>query len=254
MRLPRHRRLSGQLARPLEGGWDLLRILAIAFVLLRVSGASGQSGYLPLAVGNSWTFAHIFDETRSEVEGGEAYAQVEVTIEVLSASVVDGVEYFRLSSAPYDWPPLPLFFPSGGLLRWRDDGSLEMLGAGGVRTALRFSAIPAVYSSEETGVSIEVRGNAASSRWPRESVEFRSRDMLPDQGRSCISFAPDYGFTLAGDALATSDHLVYENTLTPLRAVIDGRSVSYTGVTESAVAPVSWADVKAGKKPAPTNR
>jgi hypothetical protein len=250
MSLLPHRKLSGQSPRQHERGRSLPKILAIAVsISLQAGGASGQSHLLPLAVGNSWTFEHTVYDIATDYYSGV----VELTIEVLSKSAVDGHDYFRLSSPPYDVPAMPRYFPSGALLRWRDDGSLALLSASGATTILQFSVLPHSYIHRETGALIKAEEWSPTSRYPRPRTGFGINvDGMLRGGSSHISFSPNYGFAHAGQARFSTDYVSYDNQLTPVRAIIAGRSISYAHVT--AVAAASWAAVKVDTRRAPIHQ
>ena len=108
--------------------------------------------FVPLAVGNRWTYEHLYwngsytdegpgydIEVRKpfEISGyphGEGNAlpprsllfsmDNRLTIEITHTERIDGREYFVFSDAEYDWPPLPEFFWAGKKMRWSDEGFL----------------------------------------------------------------------------------------------------------------------------------
>ena len=109
------------------------------------------SEYVPLAVGNSWTYEHSYVNGSYTDEGPkydiEARKPFEIpgyphgegnalpprsllfsnrilTIEITHTERIDGQEYFVFSDADYDWPPLREFFWAGKKVRWSDEGFL----------------------------------------------------------------------------------------------------------------------------------
>ena len=90
--------------------------------------------YVPLTVGNSWTYEHVYT---SALHGIEELLPLEdewsfppdslllpertVTIEITHTEVIDGLEYFVFSDADYDWPPFPSFFWEGKKVRLSDE-------------------------------------------------------------------------------------------------------------------------------------
>ena len=109
------------------------------------------SEYVPLAVGNRWTYEHSYVNGSYTDEGPgydiEARKPFEIpgyphgegnalpprsllfsnrilTIEITHTERIDGQEYFVFSDADYDWPPLPEFFWAGKKVRWSDEGFL----------------------------------------------------------------------------------------------------------------------------------
>ena len=120
------------------------------------------SDFLPLKVGNRWTFTHEYLNDmyfardslwpdiananqqeywepyfkQYEIPGypmdGESYpsdslARPEVavlSVEITHTEWIDGVEYFVFSEPSYSWPPLPIFFFAGQKVRLSEDGIL----------------------------------------------------------------------------------------------------------------------------------
>ena len=94
--------------------------------------------YVPLEVGNRWTYEHRYFNDAHSI--GEPFAipgyppgdppdsltraNKIVTIEITHTEVIDGVEYFVFSDADYAWPPLPDFFWGGKKVRLSDEGFL----------------------------------------------------------------------------------------------------------------------------------
>ena len=110
--------------------------------------------YLPLAVGNRWTYEHFYrNESYPKPGGGVWHVPIEdwklfeipgyphgegnalppdfllranrpLTIEITHTERIDGREYFVFSDAEYDWPPLPDFFWAGKKVRLSEEGFL----------------------------------------------------------------------------------------------------------------------------------
>ena len=147
----------------------MVRYNYIALVLLfSLSPAAAQdeggseeinpSEYVPLTVGNSWTYEHYhWNNTYLQqgslwdpdiVERLKPFVDVEIpryphgegnalppdsllepvdrilTIEITHTERIDGREYFVFSDAEYDWPPLPAWFWAGKKVRLSDEGAL----------------------------------------------------------------------------------------------------------------------------------
>ena len=88
--------------------------------------------YLPLAVGNSWTYGHtyigLYPEDLEDIDTSEwtAYiAPLHFTITVERTEVIDGKTYYVLSDMPADWPPAPSYFIAGKKLRWEGTNLME---------------------------------------------------------------------------------------------------------------------------------
>ena len=110
------------------------------------------SDYVPLAVGNRWTYEHFY-WNNSYPHGGWSGWNLEdlkpleipsyphgwdnpmppdslttvkriLTIEITHTEMIDGLEYFVFSSDDYAWPPLPEFFWGGKKVRLSAEGFL----------------------------------------------------------------------------------------------------------------------------------
>ena len=128
----------------------LIRVLP---VLLGLSGALPTvateyqaSDYLPLAVGNSWTYSHeLWDRKDNEGErrlGDRSQWPTfletsQFTIEVLRTEELDGQTYYVISDMPSFWPPPPPHFIAGKKLRWAGTHLMEHRG-GGEQALYRF--------------------------------------------------------------------------------------------------------------------
>ena len=94
------------------------------------------SDYLPLAVGNSWTYDHeYYDIERrfGDYDQWPAYfaqESSEFTIEVLRTEELDGQTYYVISEMPSNWPPPPPHFIAGKKLRWEGTHLMEHSGSG----------------------------------------------------------------------------------------------------------------------------
>lgn len=108
--------------------------------------------FLPLQVGNQWTYVHRYEnyaygsawwERNPEIRmlfeiPGYPYdndypehppysllrIEREFTIEITHTEMIDGLEYFVFSHADYDWPPIPNLFWAGQQVRLSDEGVL----------------------------------------------------------------------------------------------------------------------------------
>ena len=125
-----------------------LRTKTIQLTLAALVGLSGAlpavateyqaSDYLPLAVGNSWTYHHYYRDVVGEREEGyddqwPAYFAREFsafTIEVLRTEELDGQTYYVISEMPSNWPPPPPHFIAGKKLRWEGTQLMGHSGSG----------------------------------------------------------------------------------------------------------------------------
>ncbi len=144
------------LSRPLG---SVKHLLAAVLVGLLDSGSAiaDASDWLPLAVGNSWTYAHQYREygkDRSQWTNYTAQFSTlgtpQFTLSVLRTEVIDGKTYFVISDMPEYWPPVPPQFIAGKKLRWVGDQLMERT-ADGEQALFRFGG-----TSGASGASGEV--------------------------------------------------------------------------------------------------
>ena len=114
------------------------------------------SDYLPLAVGNSWTYSHeLWDRKDNEGErrlGDRSQWPTfletgQFTIEVLRTEELDGQTYYVISDMPSFWPPAPPHFIAGKKLRWEGTHLIEHSGSG-EQALYRFDG------ADETGYTV----------------------------------------------------------------------------------------------------
>ena len=120
---------------------SLIVLLVIMWLSWRSSHAEEEvpdapaASYLPLEVGNSWTYTHeVYDEGVGVLEEWHEYSG-EVTITVERIEVQGGHAYYAISNMPETGPPAPPYFIAGRKLRWdgidlvelTDDGREEWL-------------------------------------------------------------------------------------------------------------------------------
>ena len=178
-----------------------------------VPGDLNFRDFVPLEVGNRWTFSHeYYNElywvstmgwdlktrayfSRFEVPGypidGEDRppeyqmypAPVTLTVEITHTEWINGEEYFVFSKPSYSWPPLPMFFLAGQRVRWsKEEGILYLsISLPGVEPPL-FTDVPlyefGMLSSEyDYAVNHNEQSNSSLS-WPwSERIEVH-RSML----------------------------------------------------------------------------
>ena len=227
------------------------------FPLLCVSGpgafavGAGEyvaSDYLPLAVGNSWTYEHAY--TSSDIDYAEwptyldqAPETPQFTITVERTEELDGETYYAISDMPALWPPSPPHFIAGKKLRWEGTHLMEYTG-GGEQALYRFDG------ADETGysVSTDVGDNLVTVTTGLKPTSWYSfsfhEDSVIDWSRGC-SFRVNFGNSSCGWRIHGEDHPIFINEVTSLRAVIGGTAVEY----EDALIPTSsssstWGEVK----------
>ena len=243
-----------------------MALLSLSGVLPAVATDYEASDYLPLAVGNSWTYAHeyyAFDTNNGGFEQysayvdqfpipapGEPYGFPEFTISVLNTEVIDGKTYYVLSDMPANWPPAPPHFIAGKKLRWEGTHLME-------RTTDGEQAIYRFDGANDTGYAVEtdegdtrVTVIAGDDSLPWLS----SGDPFPWHGfyfHGHLAGTRVYGFTLGyglhrgGWGIAASDHPLFTNGVKLVRAVLGGRTLDATGpLTPTGTSSSSWGQVK----------
>ena len=228
------------------------------FPLLCVSGpgafavGAGEyvaSDYLPLAVGNSWTYHHHYRDLYAEEEEGY-YDQwpvyfgqeaSEFTIAVERTEELDGQTYYVISDLPALWPPSPPHFIAGKKLRWEGTHLMEYTG-GGKQALYRFDGPDETgytVSSDEGNDTVTVKAGTAPVPW--YSFKFHGEA----EGSRACGYVAGYGVASCGWGISGEDHPIFENDVRALRAVLDGTTVEY----EDALIPTSsssstWGEVK----------
>ncbi len=120
-----------------------MRTQMIRFILAGVIGLSlvqptvatdyAATDYLPLAVGNSWTYQHNYADNDADYSQWPAYTEHEFpqfTITVEREEVINDTTYYVLSDMPSNWPPAPSYFIAGKKLRWEGTHLMERTAEG----------------------------------------------------------------------------------------------------------------------------
>ncbi len=253
-------------------------LLSLSGVLPAVATDYEASDYLPLAVGNSWTYEHEYydlnDEalTSNEALGIDQYSAYvdqfpapdspvwlpEFTISVLNTEVIDGKTYYVISDMPANWPPAPPHFIAGKKLRWEGTHLMERT-TDGERSVFRFDgANDAGYTVETDEGDLLVKTIVYS-----EPVNFYAFTLHPPkpaltEKRSC-GFAENYGCVVchrsifagpsklfeAGEQEMLQGSQTFSNRVLTLRAVLGGHPVVYKDLlTPTSISPSSWGQVK----------
>ena len=253
-------------------------LLAVLLGLSRVLPADATddaAAYLPLAVGNSWTYGHAYYD--HNVDGlfypaywaqwpdpYEPFRFPRFTITVQGTQVIDGKTYYVLSEMPANWPPAPPHFIAGKKLRWAGSHLMERT-ADGEQAIFRFDGTDDDYSPTD------FYGGYLNFRFG-ESKVYRTEYAIPTTegdnwveveaglkpvpwyvfqfygngvgGRAC-GFLAGYGCNLCIWGAFGSDASVSLNELYPLRAVIDGTSVEFAdALVPTNISSSSWGQVK----------
>ncbi len=156
------------------------------------------SEYVPLAVGNSWTYEHSYwnnsysgEATRYDIEylkpfeiprypHGEGNALPPdslllpvdrvLTIEITHTERIDGREYFVFSDAEYDWPPLPDFFWAGKKVRLSDEGVLVFRWNGQEVLIFDFGELINLRGQDWLGYTMVIQESGYTTTLPEESA------------------------------------------------------------------------------------
>jgi len=104
--------------------WKASTSVLVGIVSLLCSRAVARepSDYLPLAVGNSWTYDHYYyalvESTLTSVSGRQT-----LTITITETEHISGHLYYVFDVPDHDWP-FPYFFLAGKKVRLAEDGRL----------------------------------------------------------------------------------------------------------------------------------
>ena len=230
------------------------------------------SDYLPLAVGNSWTFGHewyVNEYSRlGELDdrfipgNWPAYeAQFpntpQLTITVERTEVIDNKTYYVLSDMPSGgWPPPPPHFIAGKKLRWEGTSLVEHDGTG-EQTFFRFDG----SGGRGTGYTIPTAedDNRVTSRWSPWGVTARyvffffGYDGYGDwpTARRSVGFVAGYGLAGADEGINAEDYPVFTNALYPIQATLTSGGAGGAG-GQSGSRVVMYEDARHGT-PAPSS-
>ncbi len=222
-------------------------LLSLSGVLPAAATDFQASDYLPLTVGNSWTYEHIYHDYKDrEMSQWPAYTaqfpeEPQFTITVERTEVIDGKTYYVISDMPANWPPAPPHFIAGKKLRWEGTHLME-------RTADGEQALYRFDGANEIGYAVSTNEGAS-----RVTVE-----ILPEpvpvyvfyfhgnfEGGQGFGFLAGYGLDIGGWNIYATDYPLFRNATRSLRAVIGGTSVEYKdALTPTASQSSSWGQVK----------
>ena len=256
----------GILHRPHRMEDATMRTKTIHLTLAALLGFSGAlpaaateyqaSDYLPLAVGNSWTYDHVFRDNKGpdgerrfgdKSQWSAYYAQApnrpQFTIEVLRTEELDGQTYYVISEMPSNWPPAPPHFIAGKTLRWSGTHLMEHRGSG-EQALYRFDG------ADETGYTIStdegdnrVTVKVYAEPVPRYSFSFHA-DAYGDATQGS-GFRAGYGYEKGAQLITRDVHLLFDNRLKSIRAVLGGTAVEYEdALIPTSTSSSSWGAVK----------
>ena len=203
--------------------------------------------YLPLAVGNSWTYGHGYLDIRSTTIGDEVHHWEEVTISILRTEVIDDKTWYVFSDLPYAWPPKPPHFLAGKKLRW--EGNHLMQHEGDAEIAIfQFDDIPTtdgrthVLTERHTYSIPTTEGNSSVETYvsvtngiPEQVFEMLPRpDHGVGRGIRAGRFGAAFGLISVFDLSRDVDYEVYENGVEAIRAVFRESETTGTDGTRDA--------------------
>ena len=230
-------------------------LLGLSWALPATAADDEASAYLPLAVGNSWTYGHkyydldiLWDDLAQWYPAYYRFSTLDestqlpkFTITVQGTEVIDGKTYYVLSDMPTNWVPAPPHFIAGKKLRWKGTHLMERT-TEGERSVFRFDG------ANDAGYAVETDEGDNLVKAILYRPNFYSFDFYRSELRSYRScgFLKNYGCDGCGTAIDGEDHLVFNNSIVPLWAVLGGRKVEPedllvpTGTSSSS----SWGQVK----------
>ena len=231
-----------------------MRLLMLLLVFLAGYTAAGDAqetedavginplDYLPLEVGNRWTYEHIYENDVDSL----TFAEKIVTIEITHTEVIDGLEYFVFSEADYAWPPFPPLFWGGKKVRLSDEGVLMFSWDEQILRFFGFSdeaIAEAALRWDELGIPLYNFGSPSGytgykltqARLSRVSFDFSD---IFGVSRAGVVFLQGYGVGLVyvertSIGLCEGDADLFLNELRPISAVISGREIVHEQVRPS---------------------
>ncbi len=224
-------------------------LLSLSGVLPAIATDYEASDYLPLAVGNSWTYKHFYLDVEFMTEDYDRWPTFwdrkgQLTITVERTEVIDGKTYYVISDMPADWPPAPPHFIAGKKLRWEGTHLME-------RTTDGEQAIYRFDGANEAGY--EIPTNEGSNRVTVEILPepvpiyvfyFHGNFRGGPRGRG-FGFLAGYGLDIGGWGISGEDHPLFENSVKSLHAMLGGTRVKYEdALVSTSTSSSSWGQVK----------
>ena len=237
--------------------------------------------YLPLEVGNSWTYWHSYSEGRFTVAeyGFEELVERppmsawdmsethEFTVSILRTEVLDGHTWYVFSDMPDNWPPAPTYFLAGKKVRWDGNNLMEHDGTSEF-SVYRFHITSKVAEGDELQHSIPsgtYGDDLLTARCyvypptlvPTLSMDFTGFDYVQSARMAGIyhenhwdavrqaDFLGGFGIMSASDIIADGDDWFFQNEVGATRVVLKRRPTS-TGSqdrTGSGSETVTYADM-----------
>ena len=209
----------------------LAALLGLSGALPAAATEYQASDYLPLAVGNSWTYSHVFRDLKGpdgkrrfgdKSQWSAYYAQEfpQFTIEVLRTEELDGQTYYVISEMPFNWPPPPPHFIAGKKLRWSGTQLMEHSGSG-EQAIYRFDGHGTSYDIPTVEGDNRVTVVGGPNPVPWYSFEFLGNG----EGRRGCGFLAGYGSNGCSWRISGGDYPLLINRVDPLHAVLGGTQV-----------------------------
>ncbi len=223
---------------------EMLTCLAALFLLAAAPLAAQEKNvedYLPLAVGNSWTYLHRFIDDRQNTDGSyvnpSREGRTEFTISILRTEIIEGDTYYVFSNLTSDLSvDRPDHFIGGKKLRWEGTQLMEHDGFSSFSiyhfdipttdSRVRYYPIQPTLGDTLVRAAYGLRGGR---NYMGQSFEFEGYTGYRTEGgwdngfgswRRSVRFSEDYGLTHAEEILMDHDYTFYANVLYPVRAVI----------------------------------
>ena len=218
------------------------KTLIMVALLLNTKAARAQESYqpsdfLPLQVGNSWTYFHTIDgDTISPRDllnfpfNSYDHFNDRFTISVEGTEIIEGNTYYVISDVPRNWPPLPPHFIAGRKLRWEGHALIEHTGDG-ERSVFRLfgttdERLYSIHSVMEDR-RVSVRGGKFAVPWQQyemtgDLIGLRRARFLADFGMQFSHWAIDESIV---DGINFGSQ--FRNSVVLLEATIQGRTMDY---------------------------
>ena len=222
---------------------EMLTYLAALFLLAAAPLAAQEKNvedYLPLAVGNSWTYVHWFVDKRKNSDGSfvttPQRGETEVTTSILRTEVIDGDTYYVFSNPTSDLPvDIPDHFIGGKKLRWEGTQLMEHDGVSSF--SIYHFDIPTsdvhvrYYSIQPTVGDTLVRavsGLSGGRDYMSQSFSFEGYTGYLTEGgwdrgfgswNRVLWFSEDYGVVSSFESHFQDDYGLYDSRLDAIRAV-----------------------------------
>ena len=231
-------------------GLTLAAVLVASWALPAAATDYSASNYLPLAVGNSWTYEHDYNDPGIDESQWSAYtaqypSDPQFTITVERTEVIDGKTYYVISNMPENWPPAPLLFLAGKKLRWEGTQLMERT-SDGEQAIFRFPADPPYEVSTDEG-NIRVQGRVwTSDPVPIYHFDYPVPSLVGGTGGS--SFLAGFGMDICGEQIFSTDVPLFINGIYAIRAVLGGIQVEHSDALKAPIdtssSSSSWGNVK----------